>query len=250
MVKQESIGVQLYSVRAELAEDFEGTMRRIGSMGYSVVEPFRFPGVTAKQAKAVFDTLNLAVPSAHLPLPLGDMKNDVLDTIGTYGSKYLICAYLSPTEYFQDADGVKRACDMLNEANAVAQENGLTLLYHNHWFEAAQINGRRAYQHMADLLDASVGFEVDTYWIQTGGVNPVDVINELGSRAPLLHIKDGPADAPESAMVAVGEGVMNFDAIFAASNAEYYIVELDRCDTDMLEAVEKSYQYLTEKFVS
>src|SRR5215207_2527153 len=102
MVKRESIGVQLYSVRAELAQDFEGTMRRIGAMGYSAVETFRFQDVSAKQAKAVFDTLNLSVLGAHLPLPLGDMKNDVLYTAATYGCKYLICAYLSPTEYFQD----------------------------------------------------------------------------------------------------------------------------------------------------
>ena len=250
MVKRESIGLQLYSVRAELAQDFDGTMRRIGAMGYMAVETFRFQEVTAKQAKALFDTLNLTVAGAHLPLPLGDMKNDVLDTMGTFGSKYLICAHLSANEYFQNVDGVKRACDMLNEANVIARENGLMLLYHNHWWEAAILDGKPAYQHMAEMLDSSVGFEIDTYWMQTGGANPVDVISYLGSRAPFLHIKDGPANAPEAAMVAVGEGVMDIGAIFAASHADWNIVELDRCDTDMMEAVEKSYQYLMEKHVS
>ena len=70
----------------------------------------------------------------------------------------------------------------------------------------------------------------------------MDVITGLGERAPMLHIKDGPATQTEG-MTALGEGVMDFDAIFAASNAKWNIVELDRCDTDMMEAVEKSYQY-------
>jgi sugar phosphate isomerase/epimerase len=233
-------------VREELAQDFEGTMRRIGAMGYSVVEPARFQNVTTKQAKALFDTLNMTVASAHLPLPLGDMKNTVLETVGILECEYLICAHLSADEYFQSVDGVKRACDMLNEANAVAQENGLKFLYHNHWWEAGLLDGKPAYQHMAEFLDDSVGFEVDTYWMRTGGLNPVDVMKDLGSRAPLLHIKDGPATTTES-MLAVGDGIMDLDAIFAASQATWHIVELDRCDTDMMEAVEKSYQYLAGK---
>jgi sugar phosphate isomerase/epimerase len=246
MVQLDSVGLQLYSVREELAQDFEGTMRRIGAMGYTNVETARFANVTTKQAKALFDTLNMKVIAGHLPLPLGEMQNNVLDTAGILECEYLICAFLSADEYFQSVDAVKRACDMLNEAGAVAQENGYKFLYHNHWWEAGLLDGKPAYQHMAEFLDDSIGFEVDTYWMRTGGLNPVDVMNDLGSRAPLLHIKDGPANR-EEAMTAVGDGVMDLDAIFAASQAAWHIVELDRCDTDMMEAVEKSYQYLAGK---
>jgi sugar phosphate isomerase/epimerase len=71
------------------------------------------------------------------------------------------------------------------------------------------------------------------------------VIKELGARVPLLHIKDGPADSREANMVAVGEGVMDVAGIVAAGkSAEWLIVELDRCATDMLEAVRKSYPNL------
>lgn len=249
MVTRESIAVQLYSVREELAQDFAGTMRRIGAMGYTNVETAGFANVTARQAKAIFDSLNMTVMAAHLPLPLGDMKNNVLDTVGLYGCEYLICAYLSADEYFQDVDAVKRASELLNEANVVAQANNLKLLYHNHWWESKMLDGKSAYQHLAGFTDDSVGFEVDTYWVQTGGLNPIDIMNELGSRAPLLHIKDGAATT-ETAMVALGDGVMDFDAIFAASQSDWHIVELDRCDTDMMQAVEKSYQYLMGKIDS
>jgi sugar phosphate isomerase/epimerase len=89
---------------------------------------------------------------------------------------------------------------------------------------------------------------VDTYWVKVAGHDPAAVLRQLGNRAPLLHIKDGPADGTQSAMTAVGAGVLDWQAIIpAGSAAEWLIVELDRCDTDMLQAVADSYTYLTQK---
>jgi sugar phosphate isomerase/epimerase len=93
-------------------------------------------------------------------------------------------------------------------------------------------------------MDESIFFELDTYWVQTGGLDPAAVLRELGSRAPFLHIKDGPT-TPEGDMVAVGQGEMNFPALFAAAQKpEWLVVELDRCATDMMTAVRESYDYL------
>jgi sugar phosphate isomerase/epimerase len=240
------IAVQLYSVRDALATDFEGIIRHLAAMGYAGVETAGFAGTTPQAAAALFQSLGLQVPSAHSPLPLGDTKNEVLDTLALLGCKYLVCAYIPPEE-FKTVDQIKASCDRLNEANAVAQAAGYTLVYHNHWWEYQQLDGQYPYQIMAQQLDPSVGFEIDTYWVKTGGRDPVAVIEELGARVPLLHIKDGPAttDAP---MVAVGEGIMEFSPIIeAADAAEWLIVELDRCATDMMEAVGKSFEFLAQK---
>lgn len=79
------------------------------------------------------------------------------------------------------------------------------------------------------------------------GHDPAAVVQRLGGRVPLLHIKDGPATV-EDFMVAVGQGVLDFHAIVAAaSGAEWLIVELDRCATDMLVAVEQSHRYLVQE---
>ena len=74
------------------------------------------------------------------------------------------------------------------------------------------------------------------------------MIAELGSRAPLIHMKDGPCTRKED-MQALGEGVTDFQSIIDAGgdNVDWWIVELDRCATDMVEAVEKSYTFLTQK---
>jgi sugar phosphate isomerase/epimerase len=110
------------------------------------------------------------------------------------------------------------------------------------------VDGRRAYEIMLDYLSPEVFFEVDTYWAKTAGVDPAAMVRRLGGRAPLLHIKDGPCvmDAP---MTAVGDGVVDVPGIVAAGAGatEWLIVELDRCATDKLEAVAKSYRYMVGK---
>jgi sugar phosphate isomerase/epimerase len=143
-------------------------------------------------------------------------------------------------------DDIKRSCDVLNESNAQARSHGVSFAVHNHWWEYEKVDGRYVYHVMLELLDPSVLFELDTYWIKTAGCDPAAVVKEFGARAPLLHIKDGPA-VKEQPMVALGEGAIDIPAILEASkgNAEWLIVELDRCATDMTEAVRKSCDYLS-----
>ncbi len=101
---------------------------------------------------------------------------------------------------------------------------------------------------MRELLDPAVFFELDTYWIQTAGVDAAEIVAEMGERAPLLHIKDGPCEIGKP-QTAVGEGMMDIAAVVKAGEgaARWLVVELDACATDMLEAVEKSIDYLTDE---
>lgn len=240
------IALQLYTVRDQLAGDFAGTMRRIAAMGYVGVEAFP-DGVTAASAKRLFDELGLTVCAAHAPLPLGDQKQETLDRVAALGCTRLVCAWLPPDEY-KSVDSIRRLCERVNEAAAVAGEHGLTLALHNHWFEFEPVEGTRPYHLWQQYLDPAVEVELDTYWAQVGGVDPVVALKELGKRVTLLHVKDGPADAPQSDMTAVGQGTLNYEAIIPAATAvEWLVVELDRCATDMLTAVQQSYTYLTEK---
>jgi len=239
------IAVQLYTVRDLLAQDFAGVVKRIADIGYIGVETFPFPNMTPQAAGRMFRDLGLVVPSAHTPLPLGDKKNEVLDTAAALSCKCIVCAALGP-DHYTTVDEIRRSCDLFNQSHAVAAESGLTFAIHNHWWEFEPIEpGRSVFQVMLEHLEPGMLFEVDTYWAQTGGADPVEVVRQLGKRAPLLHIKDGPAvqDAP---MVAVGEGSLDIPAIVQAGGdaTEWLIVELDWCATDMLEAVKKSYFYL------
>jgi len=236
-------GLQLYSVRNELAKDFAGVISKIAAMGYEGVEFARLPaGISPALAGKIARQNDLRVSGAHLPLPIGENKNRVIDELLALGGKTLISG--KGADNFKTADMAKKNCDDFNEAALVLQENGLRFAIHNHWWEFENIGATPAYKIMLPHLDPAVFFEIDTYWVKTAGADPVGILRELGTRAPLLHIKDGPCKLDEP-MTAVGRGKMDFPPILAAApDAEWLIVELDSCATDMLEAVKDSLIYL------
>jgi sugar phosphate isomerase/epimerase len=243
------IAVQLYSVRETLAHNFEGTIRQIAAIGYAGVEAAGNYGQSLEATAKLFKDLGLSVTSMHA-MPLGPDQNKVIEAGQALGCKYIICAW-QPPEQFQTLDGIKRTCETLNAANTIARQHGFTFGYHNHWFEYEPFESSYPAAHMRQWLDPTIVFELDTYWIKTGGQDPVKIIESFGKQAPLLHIKDGPAkgadrDAPN---VAVGEGTLDQPAIVKAGGAhtEWLVVEFDRCATDMIEAVRKSYRYLVDK---
>lgn len=237
-----NLALQLYSVREALAQDFEGTMRQVAALGYPAVETAVFPGTTTKEAARLFRSLGLAVSSAHAPLPLGEKQKEALDLLDDLDVRRAVCAWLPP-ETFATVEGIRQAAERLNEAAAVFARHDIAFHYHNHWFELWEVEGKLGLLHLLDYLDPAVLLEVDIYWVQTGGGHPADLLALLGARVPLLHVKDGPA-LVEAPMTALGEGVMDIPTILAASSADWLIVELDRCATDMIEAVGKSYRYL------
>ncbi len=240
------IGLQLYSVREAAARDFEATVRKVAAMGYAGVEPAGFPGTTVEAAAALFRSLGLQVPSAHVPMPLGDKKNEILDTIATLGARYVVCPYIPPEEY-TTLDNIRSIIERLNAADEVTRSAGYTFVYHNHWWEYQPVEGRLPYQVMLEGLNPTVQFELDTYWIQTAGLDPAAVEREVGARAPLIHIKDGPTET-EKAMTPLGTGKIDIPAVVAAAEAaEWLIVELDRCDSDMMQAVDQSLNYMLSK---
>jgi sugar phosphate isomerase/epimerase len=241
------IALQLYSVRDALAKDFDGTLERVAAIGYAGVETGGFAGgVTDKVAQQLRD-LGLTVCGYHAGLPLGgDQPDELFDGLARLNCNRLMVAWL-PQELYRTRDGVKQAADKLNAANEIAQARGVRFGYHNHDGEYQQLDGRPAHDYLRELLSPDVFFEVDVYWAQTAGVDPVTAITQLGARAPLLHLKDGPAKRGVP-MQALGEGVVDIPACVRAgeAHAEWLIVELDECATDMFEAVEKSYQYLVQ----
>jgi sugar phosphate isomerase/epimerase len=237
------LALQLYTVRNELRRDFEGTVRRVAELGYAGVEPFHGMGVTPEQAGDIFRQLGLAVPAAHLPVPLGEPRGGVLDAAAALGCSRIIAGY--GAEEFSTLDGIYRCCDNFNEASEAAAAAGMSFGVHNHWWEFTPVAGLLPYQILLEQLEPEVFFELDIYWVATAGLDPVNVLTQLGSRVLLLHVKDGPAVQGEP-MTAVGRGTLDIPGIITASaeHTEWLIVELDECATDMMQAVAESREYL------
>jgi sugar phosphate isomerase/epimerase len=239
------LAIQLYSLRERAAErGLEAVLGEVAEIGYAGVELAKLHGQSPDRVRATLDQLGLAVAAAHVGLPEPDDRPALLDDCGRLGARDLVVAYLPP-EDFASAAAVDAAADRLNDFATAARAHGMTLGYHNHFWEfSSTIAGETAHARLFRRLDPGIFAEVDTYWAKVGGVDPVAVLAALGVRARLLHIKDGPADDARAPMTAVGSGRMDVPALLGASRAEWHVVELDRCATDMLEAVRASHRYL------
>ena len=238
------IALQLYTLReAAEAEGFEFVAREVAEVGYVGVETAGFPGTTPEAAARLFTDLGLEVCSAHLPLPIADNRQQSLDTAATLSIERVVSG--CGRDDFSSRDKIRATADRFNEAADVCRQAGLTFGIHNHWWEFKEVEGALAYEHLLEDLDDYVFFQLDAYWVQTAGPDPVAILRELGARVPLVHVKDGPCDQ-ESDMLALGEGVADISSLIEAGSdhVDWWIVELDRCETDMMEAVVKSYDFL------
>jgi sugar phosphate isomerase/epimerase len=239
------ISVQLYTLRDQVAADFPGVLNRLGAKGYVGVELAGFGDLSPERLRGALDESGLIVSSAHVGFQKPDDFAAALDEHRSLGCDTVVIPALKP-DSFADLDSVHKAADRVNTLDGLARERGMTLGYHNHYWEFTEMpDGRPALLHLFDRFAPTVFAEVDIYWAQVGGSDPKALVTTLGTRVGLLHVKDGPADEPPSSMVAVGDGVVDIPGVLGAGpSARWHIVELDRCATDMFDAVERSYDFL------
>lgn len=244
--------LQLYTLREQAADDFRSVLSLAAEIGFVGVEPAGLHGLSPAQMLSALDELGLELSSTHGPLPEGPDAERIVAEHAGLRTPALICS-LRPDD-FASADAVHRTAERFAAGSQRAASSGVTLGYHNHWWEfAQQVDGRSSYEtFLAELESMGVTppLEVDLYWVQVAGEDPAGVLGKLGERVRFVHVKDGPAtkDAP---MTALGEGVVDIPRVLAAGqDVRWHIVELDRCATDMVTAVRASYDYLVSHGLS
>jgi sugar phosphate isomerase/epimerase len=228
-----------------LAErDVAGVLRAISDIGYLGVEPFGLHGLKPSRLRGIIDDLGLEICSAHAPFPSGPDAERILDEQTELRSP--VIAWSLEMEEFASEELIARGAERVNEGVANAARYGIQVAYHNHWVEFARsFDGRTAYQLLLDYLSPEALIELDIYWTQLGGADPARIARDLGSRLRFLHVKDGPANTQNDSMVAVGRGKLDIPAVLQAnSTVAWHIVELDRYDGDIIDALKDSYAYL------
>lgn len=244
------ISLQLYTLREQSTNDFRSVIERVAEIGYAGVEPAGLYAMEPTEFRSVVEGLGMRVSSTHVQGRVdGDDLDRIADEAAAIGAPYMVVPILPP-ERFTEADSVKRLAERISRAVPAAQARGMQLAYHNHNFEFVDVDGRTAYDIFVEALHPDVVLEVDIYWTQTGGADPGELVARLGPRVRLLHVKDGPC-TPDDPMVAVGDGKVDVPSALAANAAvEWHIVELDRYDGDMWDAVRRSYDYLVGQGLS
>lgn len=241
------IALQLCSIRDLMQEDFVGNMKKVSEAGFAGVEFAGYYGMESAETKKILDDNGLMVAGSHDPIDL--LEKDLgraIDYALEIGNKYIICPYYP--EFVQgDADSFRRAAGLFNEIGEKCSNSGIRFGYHNHGFEFRMLDG----QYGLDILLANtepkfVCFEIDTFWVQFAGANPVEVVEKYKERCPLLHIKEMKSN-DEKVNAIIGKGVMDFKAIIASAkryNIDWYVVEQEYFEDDLIESVRAGCKYL------
>ncbi len=244
-MKPAPISVQMYSLRDECEKDFLGTIKKVADMGYKGIEPAGLWDVDPAELRKFVEDLGMVVSSNHGPWPNLENLNEVIDTAKTLGTTMAVggCS----RDDFKDLDKIKQAIETVNKMCEVINAAGLDLCIHNHFWEFDTFDGKLGYDIFMDACP-NVKCELDAYWSANfGACDPVEITARYKNRTPLLHVKDGPMEQFDQDMLALGTGKLDIPAIIGAADEnvlKWVIVELDRCGTDMTQAIAESYTYM------
>lgn len=266
------IGLELYTVGAELDKDYDGTLRQIAAIGYKEVEF----GVSSKRKAAdVKKSLQDAGLQCHaLHMSFGGME-EAIPYAKEIGAKYVISSVTLPAtpepgkfdmKSFMTRlssltlDDFKKIAARCNEMGEQAKKAGLQFAYHNHNFEfKPQDGGAIGYDVVLQETDPSlVKFELDCGWMAAAGRDPVAYLTKYPALYRLLHIKDfQPTPSPSVGLdentrpkpAELGRGHVDYKPIFAAAKkteVELYYVEQEPpfTTTPAMQAIKIDYDYL------
>lgn len=185
------VAVQLYSVRDNMAEDFEGTIKKVKEMGYDGVE---FAGLFDKspaEVKRICEENGLVPVSAHVSYDV--IAADPEKVIGDYakiGCKYIAIPY-AVEERRPGAKLFDETVEGIRNFAKIAKKHGMTVLYHNHDFEFKKVDGVYSLDLLySTLTPDELQTELDTCWVNVGGEDPSEYVVKYSGRAPVVHLKD------------------------------------------------------------
>jgi sugar phosphate isomerase/epimerase len=246
--KEDRVGVQLYSIREEMAKDPLGSLKQIAIMGYRNVEHAnyvnrKFYGYPATELKKILDSLGLVMISGHTVMGTehwDKVKKDFTDSwkytledAATLEQKYVVSPWMDES-FRKSYDDLKRCLDIFNKCGELCKKSGMKFGYHNHDFEFSQkLNNEKVFDIMMRTIDpALVVVQLDIGNLYSGGAIASDVIRQYPNRFENIHVKDiikaaGGNEEYESTII--GEGIVNAKETLALATkiggTAWYIIE-------------------------
>lgn len=62
----ENVGLQLYTLRNEMSQDFEGTLAKVADLGFKEMEFAGYFGRSASEVRRTLDQNGVTSPAAHI----------------------------------------------------------------------------------------------------------------------------------------------------------------------------------------
>lgn len=274
------VGLQLYTLGADLKADLDGQLRQVAQIGYRTVEMAGYLGRTPSELKAAFDRAGLQCTSSHVQARAGGPDPSFADLDRVIADAHLIgishivmpmfsipahvdmtrragedrAALLGRPAAQVTADDWKATADFLNAKGALLKAAGLTCGYHNHNVEFAPVGGTTGLEILLKNTDpALVQFEMDAGWVVAAGADPFALIKAHPGRFRLMHVKDVRATTrPNFAFrqdpTEVGSGIIDWKRLLTASYAagihDYFVEQEPPFAKPRMEAIRISFDYL------
>jgi len=264
VAQKKAVGLQLYSLRAELPKDVKGTIEKVAKAGFTEVELYGFSikdqfwGMNPIEFKKLLDANGLKAPSGHYGLGsyLTDGNTAELEeaivAAKVLGSEYVTIPWLDQS-IRKTAEDYKKIAAKINVAGKMCRDAGLRLAYHNHDFEFQKLGETTGYQILLNETDKNlVDFELDLYWVVRSGNDPIKLFTDNPGRFTMWHVKDMDKTNP-ALNTEVGSGSINWKPIFAdakLSGMKHFFVEHEtNYKPNPMESVAASCAYLKKNIL-
>jgi len=258
-------GMQLYSVREQMAKDFEGALAGIREAGFIEVESAALPQKPAAEIRKALDKAGLKCVSSHRSFV--DVTRDLDATTEfekTIGVSYIICP--GPGRKNPPVAGKKPGALTIDDWQYNAEEfnktgeklkaASITFGYHNHYVEFEPVDGKVPYDELLSLCEPDkMTFEMDCGWVVVAGQDPVSLMKKYPDRFSMLHVKDFKlppnisfATHEEAKVTELGRGSIDYRSIFAqaAENQKitHAFVEQEEFDIPWKESLKVDAEYM------
>jgi len=262
------LALQLYTIRDAMQTDVPGSLKQVSDIGFKYLElagyaDRKFYQMEPVDFKKLVEDLGMEILSSHTNVEAEGITLDnakiMAEDHAKLGVKYCVQPWVVPEA--RTVNSYKKMVQDWNTVGKIMKENGIQFGYHNHNFEFANLNGTVPFFDiiMADL-DKEIIIELDLFWTNKAGHNPVDLFNRYPGRFELWHMKDMYTNETpkfttdgETDFAPVGEGVINFKEILAAkeiAGMKYMIVEQDATKDGLpFDAIKTSITNLTTEIL-
>ena len=246
------IGLQLFSVRGEVARDLPATLKAVAGCGYAGAEPWDYrgdsldwQGHSASDIRRMYDDNGLKCCGFHLTT--GSLQGDNLARTIEFnrilGNRFLIVAM--DKERMSSRAGILELASILNAATEKLKTAGMFTGYHAHGFDFATVDGEIAWDVLFANTCAEVIMQMDIGNCESGGGDPIGTLRKFPHRARSVHLKDFGGPSPDSV---IGEGKADWAEIFrlceTTQNTEWYVVEEGSSDGNGFDIPRRSLEAL------
>jgi sugar phosphate isomerase/epimerase len=255
------IAVQMYTLRdfTRSAHDLAAALKKVRAIGYEAVQLSAVgamngdaPEVDAKQAQRMLEDNGLrCIATHHSWDDLLHRTDAEIEFHHTLRCDFTAIGGIPGSYGERGSEGFRQFILDAGPVIARLKGSGIRFGYHNHAFEFMRAGAERRtlYDVLIEAENPDLLLELDVYWADHAGVNPVRLFERCKGRTPVIHVKDkGISQEGQPVMAPIGEGNLDWEGIIPAcrdAGVEWYAVEQDECRRDPFDCLRSSFEYLS-----